>query len=102
MFPSIRRLGACPKRCSEGFGVLTDIDVKVTLKAKLGEEFVPTESSGHATRNSRTRALQLEDEIGTMLPCNVIVQQHADGPSRSQPSIPSPPCRQLAIRASRR
>ena len=64
---------------SEGFGVLTTIDVKATLKKKLDVDFRPYTILGACNPNYAYQALQSEDKIGTMLPCNVILQQTADG-----------------------
>jgi uncharacterized protein (DUF302 family) len=62
-----------------GFGVLTTIDVKATLKKKLDADFRPYTILGACNPNYAYKALQSEDKIGTMLPCNVIVQQRDDG-----------------------
>ncbi|MDX1638547.1 MAG: DUF302 domain-containing protein [Balneolaceae bacterium] len=63
----------------EGFGVLTEIDVKETLKKKLDVDFKKYKILGACNPNFAHQALQKEDKIGTMLPCNVIVEEHDDG-----------------------
>ncbi len=59
----------------EGFGVLTEIDVAATLKKKLDVDFQPYKILGSCNPEFAHKALQAEDKIGTMLPCNVILQQ---------------------------
>lgn len=62
----------------EGFGILTEIDVQSTLKKKLNEDFRPYRILGACNPPFAHKALMVEDKIGAMLPCNVIVQQRND------------------------
>ncbi|HVB66388.1 MAG TPA: DUF302 domain-containing protein [Acetobacteraceae bacterium] len=62
-----------------GFGVLTEIDVQATLKKKLDVAFRPYRILGACNPQFAYKALQEEDKIGTMLPCNVVIQQRDGG-----------------------
>lgn len=63
----------------EGFGVLSEIDIKATLKKKLDADFYNYTILGACNPQMAHQALQAENKIGTMLPCNVIVQEREPG-----------------------
>lgn len=92
----------------EGFGILTDIDVTAVLKQKLDVEFRKYRILGACNPPFAYKALQAEDKIGTMLPCNVIVQEISDGqvevtaidPLASMQAVENPALKEIASEIS--
>jgi uncharacterized protein (DUF302 family) len=88
----------------EGFGVLTEIDIKETLKKKLEVDFYNYRILGACNPPFAYKALKEENKIGTMLPCNVIIQEHEKGkveisavnPVASMMSIENPDLNDIA------
>ncbi|MGA7933086.1 MAG: DUF302 domain-containing protein [Kovacikia sp.] len=91
----------------QGFGVLTEIDVQATMKKKLDVEMPHYLILGACNPSFAYQALQLEDKIGTMLPCNVVVQQKPEGievsavdPVASMQAIANPQLEDIAKQIS--
>jgi len=80
---------------SQGFGIISRIDIKETLKAKIGVDFRPYTILGACNPQLAYEALKLEDKVGTMLPCNVVVQ--AFGPNETEIAAIDPVASMQAI-----
>jgi uncharacterized protein (DUF302 family) len=93
-----------------GFGVLTEIDVGATLKKKIGVDFRPYKILGACNPKMAHQALQAEDKIGVMLPCNVILQDAGDGkteiaaidPEASMQAVGNPSLIKIAAEVGKR
>jgi uncharacterized protein (DUF302 family) len=79
----------------EGFGIITEIDVKDTFKKKINADFRNYRILGACNPKLAHEALQLEDKVGTMLPCNVVVQDA--GPGRTEVAAIDPVASMQAI-----
>jgi uncharacterized protein (DUF302 family) len=94
----------------EGFGIITEIDVKETFRKKLGIDFRNYRILGACNPALAHEALNLEDKVGTMLPCNVVVQDVPGGtteiaaidPVASMSAIDNPTLKQAAERVRER
>jgi uncharacterized protein (DUF302 family) len=94
----------------EGFGILTEINVKETLKKKLNVDFQQYKILGACNPPFAYEALQAEDKIGLMLPCNVIVQEKSAGeievsaidPIASMQAIKNPALEQISEKVQRK
>ncbi|HWE19219.1 MAG TPA: DUF302 domain-containing protein [Hyphomicrobiaceae bacterium] len=91
-----------------GFGIITEIDVRNTFKEKLNADFRRYRILGACNPALAYGALQLEDKVGTMLPCNVIVQEVSEGksevaaidPIASMQAIDNPRLKEIAQRVA--
>jgi uncharacterized protein (DUF302 family) len=94
----------------EGFGIITEIDIKDTLKKKLDVNFRNYRILGACNPQLAYQALQLEDKVGTMLPCNVVVQDDGKGaievaaidPVASMQAIDNPQLKEAAAQVGAR
>ncbi|PLU41279.1 DUF302 domain-containing protein [Sinorhizobium medicae] len=99
---AVRRTAEALKNA--GFGIITKIDVKETLREKIDVDFRPYLILGACNPRMAYEALKIEDEVGTMLPCNVIVQDAGAGrtevaaidPVASMHTIDNPPLLETA------
>ena len=64
---------------AQGFGIISEIDIQAALREKIGVNFRPYTILGACNPALAYEALQIEDKVGTMLPCNVVVQERSDG-----------------------